>query len=393
MVTLQYRLGYLGMFSTGDEVCRGNQNLWDQTLALKWVRDNISRFGGNPENVTIMGQSAGGASVDLLSVSQHSRDLFHKVIPMAGNASCDFAANFDVVETCRAAAESFGVTCCQDSQKFLDELRKLPAETFAMGMDINQRIKLGPRIDGDFLPKHPDELRKESPPKPRLYGLCRSEGLIFAMNNKKATKEPYIDEIAAKLFPEKEFPNDFARLRREYGKKVRELIVDGEKETVPYAVCQASGDSFLGIGTQKAVLESLETGYEPVYFYRFDFFNPKAYGGLISLASPYKDATHCSDISYFCAEPIGLPFTFDELDLKMVDLMTTLFTNFAKYGNPNGEATSPLGAEEWLPATIDEPQRHLQISLEPKMSSNFFDGRPLWYLQQVRELEKKGRSE
>ncbi|KHJ95927.1 hypothetical protein OESDEN_04119 [Oesophagostomum dentatum] len=73
VVTVQYRLGYLGFFSTGDEVCPGNFALWDQTLALKWVQENIAFFNGNPQNVTVMGQSAGGASVDLLSICPASR--------------------------------------------------------------------------------------------------------------------------------------------------------------------------------------------------------------------------------------------------------------------------------------------------------------------------------
>ncbi|KJH46723.1 Carboxylesterase [Dictyocaulus viviparus] len=73
VVTVQYRVGYLGFFSTGDEHCYGNFALWDQTLALKWIQDNISFFNGDPTNVTVMGQSAGGASVDLLSICPHSR--------------------------------------------------------------------------------------------------------------------------------------------------------------------------------------------------------------------------------------------------------------------------------------------------------------------------------
>lgn len=76
VVSINYRLGVFGFLTTGDSVCNGNFGLWDQTLALKWVQKHISSFGGDPNCVTVFGQSAGGASTDLLSLSPHSRGLY-----------------------------------------------------------------------------------------------------------------------------------------------------------------------------------------------------------------------------------------------------------------------------------------------------------------------------
>ncbi|NXD08265.1 SASB hydrolase, partial [Nothocercus nigrocapillus] len=84
VVTIQYRLGILGYFSTGDEHAQGNWGFLDQVAALRWIQENIIKFGGNPESVTIAGESAGGISVSALVLSPLAKGLFHKAISESG---------------------------------------------------------------------------------------------------------------------------------------------------------------------------------------------------------------------------------------------------------------------------------------------------------------------
>ncbi|XP_017744185.1 PREDICTED: putative inactive carboxylesterase 4, partial [Rhinopithecus bieti] len=86
VVTIQYRLGIWGFFSTGDEHSRGNWGHLDQLAALHWVQDNIASFGGNPGSVTIFGESAGGESVSVLVLSPLAKNLFHRAISESGVA-------------------------------------------------------------------------------------------------------------------------------------------------------------------------------------------------------------------------------------------------------------------------------------------------------------------
>ncbi|XP_074769112.1 fatty acyl-CoA hydrolase precursor, medium chain-like [Athene noctua] len=86
VVTIQYRLGIAGYFSTGDQHARGNWGYLDQVAALQWIQENIIHFGGDPGSVTIAGESAGGVSVSALVLSPLAKGLFHKAISESGTA-------------------------------------------------------------------------------------------------------------------------------------------------------------------------------------------------------------------------------------------------------------------------------------------------------------------
>lgn len=125
LVSLNYRLGLLGFISTGTQAAPGNLGLKDIVVALKWVQMNIAAFGGDPNSVTIFGESAGGYTVTLLMVSPMANGLFQKAIVMSGSAT-NFYKPENEVRTMELAKD---VGCMDDSdQKMVDCLRSLPLE-------------------------------------------------------------------------------------------------------------------------------------------------------------------------------------------------------------------------------------------------------------------------
>uniref|UniRef100_A0A914PJS8 Carboxylic ester hydrolase n=1 Tax=Panagrolaimus davidi TaxID=227884 RepID=A0A914PJS8_9BILA len=194
-VTIQYRLGYLGFLTTNDESALGNYGMWDQLMAIKFIKNNIANFGGDPENITLLGQSAGGVAVDLLSISPHSRDLFSKIILMAGNAETmwSISPRCKVAKNCQRKAMQLGFIkptvglkwTKEDNEAMLKFMKNVPANTLGLTMVGSTNIfdsiqlPLTPVIDGDFLPKCLTELRKESPKKLIIAGNCEFEGLLF----------------------------------------------------------------------------------------------------------------------------------------------------------------------------------------------------------------------
>lgn len=186
-VTFQYRLSYLGFLTSETPDLPGNLGLWDQNLLLRWVRDNIGYFGGNPNEVTLAGQSAGGISAVFHAISPHSSGLFKRVILQSGSPF-----NMNLFGKPRALfIQVARATECYDEQK--DEnsqvpdivacLRSLDAEvlhTKAMTLDYKNK-PFFPIHDGDFFPDDPFllETYKKLNVKEIMTGSVSNEGDIF----------------------------------------------------------------------------------------------------------------------------------------------------------------------------------------------------------------------
>uniref|UniRef100_A0A8C8UIJ5 Carboxylic ester hydrolase n=1 Tax=Peromyscus maniculatus bairdii TaxID=230844 RepID=A0A8C8UIJ5_PERMB len=165
LVHIQYRLGVLGFFSTGDQHARGNWGYLDQVAALRWVQQNIAHFGGNPDLVTIFGESAGGTSVSSHVVSPMSKGLFHRAIMESG---VNTSPHFFPLQT---VANLSGCEV-KDSETLVHCLRgKSEAEILV----INEIIPAV--VDGEFLPRHPKELLAsvDFHPVPSIIGVNNDE--------------------------------------------------------------------------------------------------------------------------------------------------------------------------------------------------------------------------
>jgi len=166
VVTINYRLGLLGFLNlneiTGGKIpATGNEGLLDQVAALKWVRDNISAFGGDPNKVTIFGESAGGMSVGALMALPQARGLFHRAILQSGAASTALTLT-QAVKVAELALEILGLSASDiDTLRSLEVERLLAAQQElalrALTSDLGITMPLEPVIDGKVLPQLPLE--------------------------------------------------------------------------------------------------------------------------------------------------------------------------------------------------------------------------------------------
>jgi para-nitrobenzyl esterase len=192
IVTINYRLGVFGFANLRDATdgllpATGSEGIADQIAALKWVRENIAAFGGDPANVTIFGESAGGMSVGALLASPGARGLFHKAIPQSGAVDIGMARERST-KTARAFLDKLGVRPA-DAAKLMDapweKLLDAQKDTLADGASGN--LAFGPTIDGEVLPKRGIQCVREGSAKgvAVMTGTTRDEWKLFTASAAK----------------------------------------------------------------------------------------------------------------------------------------------------------------------------------------------------------------
>lgn len=339
-LTVNYRLGIFGLFAHPELTeesahhASGNYGLLDQAAAIAWVKKNIAAFGGDPNKITIAGESAGSISVSAQMASPLSKNLIAGAIGESGSV----LGALPPVELNKAEENGaeFAKTVGVNS---LAELRALSGDSL-----LRLGTKYGPfrfrmAIDGYFFPKDPLAIYQsgEEAHVPLLVGWNSQEGSYQGIiGNNQPTKENF-EKAVQKL----------------YGDKAADILkvyaVNSDAD-VEKAATDLASDRFIAFSTWRWSDLQTKTGTKPVYRYYYAQPRPGA-----------KGAVHSAEIEYAMGNlSTNKVFAWTADDFKVSDMMQQYFANFIKTGNPNG-----AGLPKWPATNSNKPAPFMHIDVNP----------------------------
>lgn len=346
-ITANYREGIFGFFAhpqLSKETSykgSGNYGFMDQVAAIQWVKDNIEAFGGDPNRITIVGESAGSMSVSALMASPLCQGLFAQAMGSSGSVM-----GFNKVLTLKEAEQKGVELAKQIGKKNIKDLRALPAEEL---MKL-AAVKAVPtyNIDGYFLTEQPTEtFAKGNQTKvPLLIGGNNQEMSPWAV---LAGKQPTVENLKAGA--KAMFGDNVDEAFRLYG-------INSDKDVLEQPGINLASDLFLDYSTWKwGNMHKLTSG-KPVYRYRYCHPRPAMAikgkvaglaGGVVDAKEGQpqmpqdKGAVHSADIEYAMGTlPTNRVYDWQPEDYMVSDIFSQYYVNFVKTGNPNG-----LGLVEW----------------------------------------------
>jgi para-nitrobenzyl esterase len=353
VVSIAYRVwkfGFLAHRELSDEsphAVSGNYGLLDQIAALRWVRDNIDRFGGDPENVTIFGQSAGASSVCYLTVSPLAKSLFSRAIAQSGGAFFDDAVARSAAKPLRDAEREGADWLARRGVQSIADLRELPAEELLEDLRVEGFRSSSPVIDGHVVVGRPAATfaRGAYNDVPLLTGSNADEGTVF----------PLETPLAAHI----------AGARAAFGARADEflrLYPAHDDASATAAAQDVLRDVTFGRHNWAWANAQAMHGRAPAYYYRFAHPLPVEHAAYIENRSRPIGATHGAEIAYV----FGTIDAFSQAGEADRDLACTLmryWVNFATKGDPNGP-----GLAEW-PRFDPAAPRVMVLKPEPEIAS------------------------
>ncbi|XP_025262685.1 juvenile hormone esterase isoform X3 [Camponotus floridanus] len=408
LITLNYRLGVLGFLNLYNEVATGNQGLKDVILALQWVQKNISEFGGDSENVTIFGESAGGAIVHYLTLSPLSEGLFHKAISQSGTITCPWA--FTDPESCSTnkgflLAKKLG-KMTEDPKdvyeflKMIDAKKLVETEKFLATEEERRQFLLifTPTLDHESSnPVFSEDLMTfihRGVKVPYLLGFTSCEGSYLLKSNdygciSKEALSQVDSDFKLAIYPRvlailPKIPITLYQLRSLYfgDKNI------SEESVANYINLLSDIFFFRGI-MQTADIQMNNDNSGKTYLYQFSYESETSLMKKI-LNIDFPGVSHSEELCYLfypdIIKELGLSVPApDSKDYKMISRLTQMWTDFAKTGNPT-PAITDLTPIKWTPLQrAGDVYDYLDIDVKPRMKT-FRKGEQRWEWENMKNI-------
>ncbi|XP_043277709.1 uncharacterized protein [Venturia canescens] len=376
VVALNYRLGALGFLNLGHPNATGNAGLKDQNLALKWVQVNIEKFGGNPKNVTIFGESAGAVSVGFQVLSDKSTGLFNGAISMSGTplVPWGFTKRADAIEQAEKLARLLGAFPWTQQRYLRSLYSATPEQLVINSLLINPVIPFTPTLEDRTLTSDPFisecSIIKYQTGRfnkvPQMLGFMDQETVsflnyfneFFSLLDMATGLNSEIVTSAIQSLPKLEMQAELdseAALSTlgqvELEATGSEYLVESVSSSVLSAAVNITTDSLFKLEidqTQRLLVDHI--GDVPIYYYDITFDYPRSRHSSSSNHS-LQGPGHADDLAYIFYIP-GNHYNLSLSDPmgRTIYRVSTMWANFAKYGNP-----TPDWIEEHPPLNITWP--------------------------------------
>lgn len=349
LVSINYRLGPLGFFAhplLSKESARGvsgNYGILDMVQALKWVQTNIDKFGGDKDNVTIFGESAGGAAVYILCSSELTKGLFHKAIAQSPWVTDESIAPLTRPAYDQEAVETTGIRIaklfCEDTEPTLAKLRSIKAA------DLVKRSAKGFRlpaaVEGYVLKDNPANLWEQGLQQSRAFiaGTNTDEGTMFFWGSGDKTVEDYEKEIREKY--------------KDAADEMLAIYPVEKKEDMWHANLQRINDIWFA-QPARWMVKGMSKKNPDSYLYHF---------AHQSMDKPDWGSAHAAEITFVFGD--RNPKKQTPSYKKLSNAMMTYWTQFAKTGNPNTD-----GLPKW-PRYKERTDLNIRLDTDITIESNY----------------------
>ncbi|MFZ0303128.1 MAG: carboxylesterase family protein [Terracidiphilus sp.] len=328
-VTINYRLGVFGFFAHPELAnesahhASGNYGLMDQILALHWVIDNIAKFGGDPHNITVFGQSAGSIDTGMLMTSPLAIGLFQKSIPESGAPFWPPVATLAEAE--KNGVGSIAALNLPPGEEGIADARKMGAKELMekLGDRASESNGVGPDVDGWVL--------REPPEKVFAAGQEAKIPMLIGTTSREFGDQMPTDQLLKAI--DRQAGDFAAKVKAAYGltPDAQGKVNQSSDPSYGTASQQWTADiSFHCPIASEALLHS--AAGNPTYEYELDHAIP---------GQEAQGAVHSSDLPYvwgYFPKAGNIAGAFGPVDTKLAELMESYWTNFARSGNPNGDS-------------------------------------------------------